>query len=298
VDLHQLRTFVAAAQERHLTRAAERLHISQPTASAHIRALEESLQVTLFHRKSHGLETTPAGELLQRKAQEVLDGALELRALARSLTQAVAGRVVIGCNADPFTSRIGRLAHELAQSHPLLELSVEMRSTLAIIGGLRNGELDAGFFLAMRPEEGLESIRLRSFEFAVAGPASWQDRLAAASLHALARMPWIVSPAGNTHTAMLHSLFEQVGFSPQGIVESNNDHVTRAMVTEGVGLALVRTDVAERGPAAGARATAPGLRTRADLYFAYRDVRSADPVLHAVHEQVQAIWRTDARQST
>src|SRR5438046_2460607 len=82
------------------------------------------------------------------------------------------------------------------------------------------------------------------------------------------------------------SRFRELGFSPPLVVESNNDHVTRAMVTEGVGLALVRTEVAERGHAEGTLAMAPGVRTRADLYFAYRDVRRPDPVIHAVREEI------------
>jgi DNA-binding transcriptional LysR family regulator len=90
---------------------------------------------------------------------------------------------------------------------------------------------------------------------------------------------------------MLRSLFQDVGFSPSRVVESNNDHVMRALVTEGVGLALVRSDVAERGHAEGTMAMAPHVRARADLYFAYRGVRRLDPVIRALRDEVDAIWR-------
>ena len=80
MDLTQLRTFVAVAQEGHLTRAAERLHISQPAASTHVRALEAYLQVQLFARTNRGLELTAAGRRLADSAERVLSSAVGSRA--------------------------------------------------------------------------------------------------------------------------------------------------------------------------------------------------------------------------
>ena len=64
IDLVQRRTFVAVAEEQHLTRAAERLHMSQSAASAHVRAIEERLGTQLFVRTNRSLELTHAGQLL------------------------------------------------------------------------------------------------------------------------------------------------------------------------------------------------------------------------------------------
>jgi DNA-binding transcriptional LysR family regulator len=79
IDLVPLRTFVAAAEEQHLTRAAERLHISVSAASAHVRAIESMVQTQLFVRTNRNLELTRAGQLLFRKAKALLNEAMSQR---------------------------------------------------------------------------------------------------------------------------------------------------------------------------------------------------------------------------
>lgn len=290
MDLHQLRTFVAVAQERHLTRAAERLNISQPTASAHIRSLEESLQVALFVRKSNGVEMTRAGELLLHKAEELLDRALEFRSIARSLADAIPGSLTIGSNADPVTSRLGQLVHALGERYPLLALAIELRSTAAILRGLRGGELDAGFFLGRRPEESLECIHLAKLTYRVAGPAAWRAAIEAADLRALALMPWILTPAGNSHADMLLTLFHGCGLTPRRAVEANNDLVIRTMVASGVGLSLVRSDHAEKGARAGTMSLSPIAIAGTELLFAFRKARREEPAIQALVAELKGVW--------
>ncbi len=72
MDIHQLRTFVAVARERSITRASELLHLSQPAVSAHIKAIEDALGLTLFERTSRGMSLTRDGERLLAKAEQTL----------------------------------------------------------------------------------------------------------------------------------------------------------------------------------------------------------------------------------
>src|SRR5262249_60738923 len=75
MELYQLRSFAAVAELGHLTRAAEKLHISQPAVSAQIKALEDELGVTLFERVSSGMQLTSAGRNLLPAAEQVLGAA-------------------------------------------------------------------------------------------------------------------------------------------------------------------------------------------------------------------------------
>ena len=85
IDLVQLRTFVAVAEEQHLTRAAERLHVSQSAASAHVRAVEDNLGSQLFIRTNRRLELTRAGQLLLQKAKNLLNEEALFMSFAREL---------------------------------------------------------------------------------------------------------------------------------------------------------------------------------------------------------------------
>src|SRR5882762_10640962 len=86
MELHQLRYFVAVAEERHFTKAARGLRVAQPSVSRAIRVLEEELGTSLFHRMKGNIALTPAGEVLLPWARRVLgdvDGAAgEVRELA------------------------------------------------------------------------------------------------------------------------------------------------------------------------------------------------------------------------
>jgi len=72
VSLAQLRYFVAVAEEGHVGRAAERLHMAQPPLSRQIRSLEDELGVALFRRTPRGMELLPPGEVLLARAREAL----------------------------------------------------------------------------------------------------------------------------------------------------------------------------------------------------------------------------------
>jgi DNA-binding transcriptional LysR family regulator len=75
MELYQLRSFVAVAEAAHLTRASEKLHVSQPAVSAQIKALEDELDLALFERTSSGMVLTSAGRRLLADAEKVLAAA-------------------------------------------------------------------------------------------------------------------------------------------------------------------------------------------------------------------------------
>lgn len=290
MDLTQLRTFVAVAQERHLTRAAERLHISQPAASAHIRALEAEFQIRLFDRGNRGLELTEVGRRLVQKAEHVLDAALELSSLAGDIRGDVSGTMVLGTNTDPELSRIGPLIASLRGSYPLLDLRVEVRSSVVTLQGIRNGELMAGFVVGSSGGPGLAGLSLVGINFCIAGPAAWRDKIHAADWKALARLPWIITAPGTSNHEILKQFFAARECQPNHVVEVNNDLLIRTMVVEGVGIGLIREDRARQAEESGLMSLSPLGVGRTNLLFVYLQSRCDDPVLRALISSVQALW--------
>ena len=90
MELYQLRTFAAVAEEAHLTRAAERLHLSQPAVSGHIKALEQELDVRLFERTATGMVLTESG-VPGRRCPWPATGSVRWRSLARDPSGAQTG---------------------------------------------------------------------------------------------------------------------------------------------------------------------------------------------------------------
>ena len=107
MEFNRLRSFAAVAEAGHLTRAAEKLHLSQPALSAQIKALEDELDLPLFERTPAGMSLTPAGRRLLSKAEEVLAAAQVLQAEARALKGEVGGKATLGSLSDPEFIRLG-----------------------------------------------------------------------------------------------------------------------------------------------------------------------------------------------
>src|SRR5438552_7897423 len=124
MELYQLRSFATIAETGQLTRAAEKLHVSQPALSAQLKALEEELEFTLFERTPNGMVLTAAGRRLLAGAESVLAAAQTLQNDARAMKGEVIGKARIGTLSDPGFIRIGEFIGAATQRHPLLDLEL------------------------------------------------------------------------------------------------------------------------------------------------------------------------------
>ena len=146
MELYQLRTFAAVADEGHLTRASERLHLSQPAVSGHVKALEGELGVRLFERASTGMQLTAAGAELLERARVVLSAADDVKRAAKQMQGDIAGLLRVGTVADPESNRLGELLALARDTHPRLKLELHHAMSGAALAGVQSGELDASFF--------------------------------------------------------------------------------------------------------------------------------------------------------
>ncbi len=281
MDLVQLRTFVAVAEEQHLTRAAERVHVSQSAASAHVKAIEESFGLQLFTRRGRGLELTAVGREFLHDARDLLNHAARLATRARELGECTSGTLHVGGPAEPELCRLGAILQSLRTQSPGIHVSAQSRTTLATREGLRSGELDAGLLLS---------------EFPIGTPPlqphfPMRKQLQGADWDELARHPWL-GAIGNTPTyvSMLDELFASRGLKLRFVAETDDHHIRRDMVRAGTGLSLVREDHAREGEQSGLMATASLGRTRTQLLLAWLSNRGADPLVRAFVAAARAVW--------
>lgn len=297
MELYQLRGFAAVAEFGQLTRAAERLHISQPALSAQIKALEDELAVVLFERSAGGMALTAAGRRLLPEAERVLAAAHTLRSQALALRGEVAGRVRLGTVGDPELTRVADVLRRAVDCFPLLEIDVHHEISGAAFEKVRDGELDAAFYYGSLVHAAVESLPLTEFAFCIVVPAAWSERLANATWEAIAAEPWIMTPPISTHYALATELFNAHGIEPVRRVEADHEAVINSLVTAGLGVALMREDIAVADAAKSALAIWGGTRLSTRLQFIYRRERADDPAIHAVGDVVRDVWMAGERPS-
>src|SRR6202789_3412075 len=144
MQFHQLSYVVAVAEERHFTRAAQRLHLAQPSLSRQVRLLERELAVLLFHRgPGRGLVTLTAdGEALLPFIRRVLDDVEATSAEARALTGMSRGRLSVGAPPNLIPRGLAPALVEFHASHPGIELLVVEAGSRQLVRQLASGEVD------------------------------------------------------------------------------------------------------------------------------------------------------------
>jgi DNA-binding transcriptional LysR family regulator len=143
VELRHLRYFVAIAEERSFTRAAERLWVAQPGLSTQIRRLETELGIQLFERHTRGVDLTDAGEIFLERARVALAAAEEARATGRDLKLGLVGSVRLGIATAARWSAVPSLLETFAEQRPDVEVTVVESHGGTLLRDLRDGRLDA-----------------------------------------------------------------------------------------------------------------------------------------------------------
>lgn len=290
MELLHLRTFVTVADTQNLTRAAERLCLSPPSISAHIKALEAELQVPLFVRTVRGMQLTEAGERLRMKAAQTLTLAQELIYEAKNLRVQMSGQITLALNSSARLLRVGTLIAGLAQQYPGLQLTCTNSETGVIFADLRGGAIDVGYAFGDLRDEALAIFPLTTVELVVAVPRRWAAQARGAGWDALAQLPWLTSSVYCPFQYALDQIFVRRQLSYQQIIRPDWSIVTSELVAAGLGLALLERSEADLLPAE----TCEIIELepiRCPLGLAYLAERAGDPLIQAFLELAAAVWR-------
>jgi DNA-binding transcriptional LysR family regulator len=290
MEFYQLRSFAAVAELGHLTRAAEKLHISQPALSAQIKALEDELGVALFERTPSGMTLTPAGQHLLPEATKIVAAAGTLSSHAKAFAGEISGRARVGTLADPQFLRLGDFLAQALERYPLVEIELHHEVSGAAFAKVRDGDLDASFYYGALIHPSIESIVLRTVAYRVVAPMAWRDRVENAGWDEIAALPWIMTPTISTHSALARQMFETHGVAPARRIEADNEAVISSLVLAGVGVALMREDLALEAAAARELCLWTEARAETTLQFVHLIERQHDPVIHALADVVRDVW--------
>jgi len=144
MTLDQLRIFVAVAEHGHMTKAAERLGISQSAASAAIRALESQHGVRLFNRVGRNIELAQTGHRFLPEAKAVLDRAAAARGVLEDVSQTIAGSLSIAASQTIASYWLPRRLASFHEAYPAVKLSVTIGNTRQVETNVLDGRADFG----------------------------------------------------------------------------------------------------------------------------------------------------------
>ncbi|CAM3532622.1 LysR family transcriptional regulator [Halomonas lysinitropha] len=293
-DLQTLRAFVTVAREGSVSRAAERLHLTQPAVSLKLKQFQASLGLTLFQRRPQGLELTADGRALLEAAEKALATMAAFEQSARALHSTLRGRLKIGTIVDPEFIRLGAFLRRLVERAPQLETELHHGMSGSVLEWVRRGELDVGFFLAPPGAgPGIAEIahrELTHFHYYVIAPTGWDSRLAGADWPRLASLPWITTPENSAHHRLLDGVLGPLGIGPNGVAQVDQEACMLDLVRAGVGLSLARDALAMAERQERGLVIAEDVRLPCALSFVWRRDRGEEAVIAEALEVLTGVW--------
>ena len=290
MEIYQLRTFLTVAQQGHLTRAADLLHISQSAVSKQIKALEDELGVTLFVRAPSGTSLTKSGQLLLAQAEKTLASAMELVNMAREMRGEIAGNINLGTIIDPEFLRLGAVLGQLLNLYPKIDVKLTHGISGSILERIRAGSVDAGFFLGALEDPAIHVTQLCTLTYLVVAPVAWEERIRQAEWRDIALMPWIGTPVHSSQHRLVQDMFAEQGYKLSTVVEVDQEASMRSLVTMGMGLCLLREDIAREAGQKRQLVVWEGASRPCPLSFVCLKTKADDALVNALHKVVLEEW--------
>lgn len=274
MELKQLQSFCAIVEYRSFTKAAEKLYISQPTISTHIRQLEEELQTLLLIRTTKSLNITPRGMELYECAGHMLSLQNNLKKHWSEENRSV---IRIGASTIPSAYVLPDVLPAFRKRCPDVEFSIYQGDSQRVIDGLLTGNYEVGLVGSQTPEEGMEFVPFLRDTMVLITPATeryrkWREGYTVADI---VREPLLFRQQGSGSKKWIEAYIEQCGLheSELRIMARLNDQETiKGLVAGGLGISIISAKAAADYEREGKLLTfaLPGAPIGRWLYLVYR----------------------------
>jgi DNA-binding transcriptional LysR family regulator len=249
MEVRQLAYFLAIAEERNFTRAAQRIPIAQPAISQQIGRLEAEFSEKLFIRDRRAIRLTPAGQALLPHARAMLASAERAREAVAAVSGLLTGRLAFGFVQPLPDRRLLGLLGAFHRQHPGIELRLIEDETDALLAALATGELDAaliGLGRYDRPPPGMESLLAAREPVVVAiSPEHPLARRGSITLTALKDTPMVAFTSASKQRSNLEAACRAAGFTPRIVAETSDPGVTIELIHQQIGVAVLPKSLLE-----------------------------------------------------
>jgi LysR family transcriptional regulator, benzoate and cis,cis-muconate-responsive activator of ben and cat genes len=246
MEIRHLRYFVAVAEEKNFTRAAQRLNMAQPPLSRQIQQFEESLSVRLFERTSRSLRLTETGKFLYSHAVRLLAQTDELESMTRRVGN-IERSLTVGFVGSTLYGPLPKIIRRFRKENPTVELSLVEMSTTEQIRALKDGRIDVGFGRLRLEDPNIRREVLREERLIVALPFDHPTSLdkSVLALRDLVDETLIIYPVAPrpSYADQVLAAFHDRGLKPRRVYETRELQVALGLVAAGEGVSIVPSSV-------------------------------------------------------
>jgi len=251
MEFRQLQYAIQIAAEKNFSRAAEKLHIAQPSLSQQLSKLEKELGVLLFHRNTNSVELTHAGAVFVDKAQKIVDMVGEIRQEMDDISQLRKGKLIIGSMPITGAHMLPHILPVFQERYPDIEIALVEETSANLTQLTSEGKTDFSLLALPLQEQSLEYEVLIDEELRLAVPRnhpalSGRSADGTVDLASFAGEPFILLKKGQGLYQTAIDLCLAAGFTPRIAFESSNIETVQSLVAAGMGVAFIPAMV-ERG---------------------------------------------------
>lgn len=249
MEFRLLHYVIQIAAERNFSRAAEKLHIAQPSLSQQLSKLEKELGVLLFKRTTNSVELTHAGTVFVEKAQRIVDMTEQLRREMEDIADLRKGRVVVGTLPITGSHILPHVLPAFREAYPDIEIALVEEASATLEQLTASGGTDVSLLTLPLVEPTLAYDPILEEEICLAVPRDHPlaaNGAAEADVRALADEAFVMLKKGQGFRAIAVGLCRQAGFDPRVAVESTNIETVQSLVAAGMGIAFVPQMITRR----------------------------------------------------
>lgn len=246
MELSHIRYFVAVAEELHFGRAAQRLHITQPSLSKAVSRLEKELGIELLHRAKRKVQLTEAGGVFFEEACRVLEDVKHATEAARRAAEGETGALEVGFFSPAIYGVLPEIMKTYRDRFPDVRVTLHEWTSAVQMERLREGKIEVGFMRAPVDDEELITEHVFHEPIVAALPANhplaaWET----VPPEKLANEPFIMVPRHKEPNSFdkYVGICQRAGFSPHIVQEVFEIHAIVGLVATGMGVAFVPSSI-------------------------------------------------------
>jgi len=250
LDSHRLRVFLIAAETLNFSQAALRLHMTQPSVSQHIQALEQQCGAPLFVRSGRRLALTEAGTVLVPMAEKMISMSMHTLEVMNNLKGEVHGQLIVGCSTTPGKYILPKLLAKFISRYPQVQACCNVHSRRQSLEMLSQGKVHLALASTHEFDKDCEFFRLYQDRNVLIAPADhpWADKKVIEPEELISGRVILREPSSGTYATLQQGL-EQVGLHIEDLNSAltlGNAEAIGMAVQEGLGVGFVSEIVVSR----------------------------------------------------